>query len=113
MKRPLLPPDDQAPDFTPLDRSLQLQLEEAVSKHFYAGCDRITQTLLSQCQWSIAVNLDLPTLAITCPDAEKYWHIVHNIENISKYLQRVTFTSRIEVIPLDRKNRYFAVEMWI
>ncbi|HAG82092.1 MAG TPA: hypothetical protein DCL61_13225 [Cyanobacteria bacterium UBA12227] len=111
MKTPKLPPDDLAPTLTALDRRLLLQLEEAVSNQFYAGCDRITQTFLAQCQWSLTINLEIPILTIACPDAETYWHITTNIENISKYLLRVTCTSRIEVIPGDNKNIYFQVEI--
>ncbi|MBD2462936.1 hypothetical protein H6G89_18000 [Oscillatoria sp. FACHB-1407] len=102
MQPSALPPDD---------RALLLQLEEAVNKHFYDGCDRITQALLAHCQWSIAVNLDMPILTITCTNAETYWSIVGNIRNISEYLSRVTRMSRIEVIPGDRKNIYFEVEI--
>ncbi|MBD2185663.1 hypothetical protein H6S82_02415 [Planktothrix sp. FACHB-1355] len=110
MKTFILPPDDLAPICTSVDRDLLSQLQEAVSNHFYAGCDRITQTLLTQCQWSLTTNQDVPTLKIFCPDAETYWDIVGNMENISEYLSRVTQSSRIEVIPGDKKNIYFEVE---
>jgi hypothetical protein len=111
MKTPILPPDDLAPVLTPLDRSLLLQLKEVVNKQFYNHCDRITQALLTQCQWSITTNSDVPTLMLTCPDAETYWNIVDSIETISRYLSNITHTSRIKVIPGDRKNIYFEVEI--
>jgi hypothetical protein len=106
----MLTPDDLAPTPTSIDQILQSQLEEAVGHYFYAGCDRITKTILAQCQWSI-VTLDMPTLTIACPDAETYWNLVGNIKCISDYLSRVTRPSRIEVIPGDRKNFYFKVEV--
>lgn len=110
MKTSIFPPDDLAPIPTSLDRILQSQLEEAVSYYFYAGCDRITQTILSQCQWSIE-TLDIPTLTITCPNAETYWYFVGHIKCISDYLSRVTRPSRIEVLPTDKKNFHFKVEI--
>jgi len=110
MKTSMLPPDDLAPTPTSIDQFLQSQLEEALSYYFYAGCDRITQTLLSRCEWSIE-NLDVPTLTISCPDAETYWYLVGNIKCISDYLSRVTRPSKIEVLPGDKKNFYFQVEI--
>ena len=110
MKKSMLPPDDLAPTPTSLDRILQSQLEEAVSYYFYAGCDRITQTILSRCQWSIE-NLDIPTLTITCPDTETYWNLVGNIKCISDYLSRLSRPSKIEVVPGNQKNFYFEVEI--
>ncbi|NJR63354.1 MAG: hypothetical protein HC769_34000 [Cyanobacteria bacterium CRU_2_1] len=111
MKTSLLPFDDQVSTFTSLDQRLLLQLEAVVSQHFYGGCDRITQALLAQCQWSLVANLDTPILKIICPDAETYWNIVGNIEHISDYLSRVTRTGKIEVIPGDKKNVYFEIEL--
>ena len=111
MKNSPLPPDDLAPVPSTVDRVLLLQLEETVSNQFYAGCDRITQTLLGQCQWSLTANLDVPTLTIFCPNTETYWSIVGNIENISNYLRRVIPSSRIEVTPGDKKNVPFEVEV--
>lgn len=110
MKNFMLPPDDLAPIPTRLDQIWQLQLEESVSQRFYDGCDRLTQTLLAQCQWSIT-TIDVPTLTIACPDTETYWNLVSNIKNISKYLSLVTRASRIEVIPKNKKNISFEVEV--
>lgn len=106
-------PNDRATALFTLDQSLLVQLSEAVSNHFYYKCDRITQTLLSQCQWSIAANLDMPTLTVACPDAKTYWNVVSNIERISEYLSRVTRISRIEVIPRDKRNIYFEVTIGV
>lgn len=110
MKNFMLPPDDLAPIPTRLDQILQLQLEESASQRFYAGCDQTTQTLLAQCRWSIT-SLDVPTLTIACPDTETYWNLVGNIKSISKYLLLVTRASRIEVIPKNKKNISFEVEV--
>ncbi|MCU0526275.1 MAG: hypothetical protein MUF72_15780 [Elainella sp. Prado103] len=106
-----LPPDDQPAAITPFDRALLLQLEQVVSQHFYFGCDRITQALLARCWWSITMNLDMPTLTIACPDSETYWNMVSHIKTISEYLVNTTHISRIEVIPQNRKNLYFQVEV--
>jgi hypothetical protein len=111
MKKHQLPPEDLASTPSFLDRSLLLQLEEAVSKQFFASCDRITQTFLNQCQWILITNLDVPTLTITCPDAQTYWNIIGNIENITQYLSRIIHTSRIEVIPKDEENICVEVEI--
>jgi hypothetical protein len=113
MKSSLIPPDDRATTPTDLDQALLLQLEKAVGKHFYAGCDRITQTILAQCQWSLTIHSDLPTLTIACPDAEIYWNIVSNMENISSYLSQLILTNRIKIIPMNQKNIYFEVEFGV
>lgn len=111
MNSPMLPPDDRASALTPFDSLLLSELEAALNRRFYEGCDRVTQIILAQCQWSIATNQDLPILTIACPDAALYWDIVNSIENISKYLSQVCRASKIEVIPGDRKCMYFAVEI--
>lgn len=111
MNTPMLPPDDQPPPLTSLDRALLLQLEQAVSHHFYSSCDRITQAILSHCECSITVTLDVPTLTIACPNSESYWNTVGHIKLISEYLVNTTHISRIEVIPKDRKNLYFQMEV--
>lgn len=111
MKTFMLPPDDLASTTTSVDRVLLLELQETVRKQFYQGCDRISQTLLIQCQWSLTLNADVPTLALLCPNSETYWHIIDNIENFGNYLRRVIPTSRIEVIPGDKKNIYLEIEI--
>lgn len=111
MNLPYLPPDDRASQPTPLDQHWHAQLGAAVNYYFYAGCDRITQSLLGQCQWLIDVKQEPPTLRITCPDADIYWYVVGNIKNIGNYLSRVTGASKIQVIPEDRRNIYFEVEV--
>lgn len=107
----MLSPDDQAFSLTSVDYTLFAQLEYAVSTHFYSSCDFNTQELLAQCQWAITTSLGLPTLTISCPNSETYWHIVSNIQSISHSLAHVTHASRIEVIPGSRRNIYFEIEI--
>jgi hypothetical protein len=109
MKKIQLPPDDQPTIPTYVDQALQLQLEEAVSHHFFLNCAPDIRSLLEQCQWSMATNLEVPVLTVLCPDSETYWDLVGKIEIISQCLANVTRASRIEVIPGDKKNLYFDV----
>jgi len=105
-----LPPDDRVTVLTPIDRSLLLKLEEAASDHFYLGCDRIIQSLLTHCQWVLTTNLKVPTLTLACPDAETYWTVISHIESIGGHLQRIAASSRIEVIPRGKANVYYEIK---
>jgi len=110
MKTSKLPPEDRAALLTPVDRTLLLKLEEAANVHFFDGCDRPTQSLLTHCQWALSTSLTVPTLTLACPDTETYWTVVSHLESIGNHLSRVTGTSRIELIPRGKENEYFDIK---
>lgn len=100
MNKYSLPPDDLPPDrTTQLDGILRRQLEESAGRHFYEACDRITQTLLSSCEWYVTTSTSALTLVIACPDLETYWYIVSDIEQIGSRLERSIGSAKIRVYP--------------
>jgi hypothetical protein len=99
-KLPLLPPDDLPPiEVTKQDGMLHLELEQSVGRCFYQACDRITQVLLSNCQWYLTTSNTTLTLVIDSPDIISYWHIVSNIPQLGNRLERFTSNGKIRVYP--------------
>lgn len=95
-----LPPDDLPPtEVTKQDGMLHLELERSTGICFFQACDRITQVLLSKCQWYLTKNSTTLTLIIDCPDIVSYWHIVSNIPQLGNRLERFTSDAKIRVYP--------------
>ncbi len=110
MNKPSLPPDDLPPvAATQLDRILRRQLEESTGKCFYQVCDRITQALLSTCEWYITTNSSALMLFIACPDVVTYWNIVSNIAQLGGRLERFASSAKIRVYPPVGKGTPFEI----
>ena len=100
MHKPFLPPDDMPPsETTQADGVLRRELEQSTSRCFYEACDRITQVLLSMCQWHITTNYGPPILIIECPDMPTYWNIISDISQLGNRLQRLANRAKIRVCP--------------
>ncbi|MEA5621008.1 hypothetical protein VB711_24695 [Cronbergia sp. UHCC 0137] len=111
-KLPMLPPDDLPPSqVTKEDGMLHLELEQSIGKCFYYACDRITQVLLSNCQWYLTSNGNSLTLIIDCPDIVSYWHIVSNIPQLGNRLERFTTDGKIRVYPPFGKGMPFEIRV--
>lgn len=100
MEQFALPADDLPPVHpTPQDIILRRHLAEAASKRFYEACDRIKRALLYRCEWHVNLKMALPTLIISCPDTDTYWHILSAMAQIGDRLNRVLPDGRIRVYP--------------
>jgi hypothetical protein len=109
---PLLPPDDLPPvDVTKQDGMLHLELDQSIGRCFYHACDRITQVLLSNCQWYITSNGTTLMLIIDCFDLVSYWHIVSNIPQLGNRLERFTSNAKIRVYPPFGKGTPFEISI--
>lgn len=108
----LLPPDDLPPvEVTKQDSMLHLELEQSTGRCFYQACDRITQVLLSNCQWYLTNNGTNLMLVIDCPDIVSYWHIVSNIPQLGNRLERFTSNGKIRVYPPFGKGGPFEISV--
>jgi hypothetical protein len=108
----LLPPDDLPPtQVTKQDGMLHLELERSTGRCFFQACDRITQVLLSNCQWYLSQNNTTLTLIIDCPDIVSYWHIVSNIPQLGNRLERFTSNAKIRVYPPFGKGKPFEISV--
>jgi hypothetical protein len=107
-----LPIDDLPPSqLSSFDRLLQVWLEQRLTSVFLSACDRITQTLLSHCKWTLSHDADILLLTIYCTDVSTYWAIVSNIEQLGKSLAHITSNARLEIIPVDQKNLRIEIEL--
>ncbi|MDB9445400.1 hypothetical protein [Anabaena sp. CS-542/02] len=107
-----LPPDDLPPsEVTKQDGMLHLELERSTGICFFQACDRITQVLLSKCQWYLTKNSTTLTLIIDCPDIVSYWHIVSNIPQLGNRLERFTSDAKIRVYPPFGKGTPFEIRV--
>ncbi|WP_414548880.1 hypothetical protein [Anabaena sp. CCY 0017] len=107
-----LPPDDLPPtEVTKQDGMLHLELERSTGRCFFHACDRITQVLLSNCQWYLTKNSTTLTLIIDCPDIVSYWHIVSNIPQLGNRLERFTHNAKIRVYPPFGKGKPFEISV--
>lgn len=107
-----LPPDDLPPtEVTKQDGMLHLELERSTGICFFQACDRITQVLLSKCQWYLTRNSTTLTLIIDCPDIVSYWHIVSNIPQLGNRLERFTSDAKIRVYPPFGKGTPFEIRV--
>lgn len=96
----LLSPDDLPPIHKTLfDEVLQQQLERSMSQHFYEHCSRITQILLSKCEWHLTTCSSALILVIECSDIGVYWYITSHLAQIAEQLQSFAGDSRIRVVP--------------
>ncbi|MBR8833134.1 MAG: hypothetical protein DSM106950_03575 [Stigonema ocellatum SAG 48.90 = DSM 106950] len=112
MNKSFLPADDLPPtEATQIDRILHSQLERSTGRCFYEACDRITQALLSSCQWYITTHAEILMLVIDCPDIVTYWHIVSNIPQIGNRLERVASSAKIRVYPPFGKGTPFEISV--
>ncbi|GAX37624.1 hypothetical protein [Nodularia sp. NIES-3585] len=107
-----LPPDDLPPtEVTKQDGMLHLELERSTGRCFFQACDRITQVLLSNCQWYLTKNSTTLMLIIDCPDIVSYWHIVSNIPQLGNRLERFTSNAKIRVYPPFGKGTPFEISV--
>ncbi|HYW20392.1 MAG TPA: hypothetical protein VE956_13995 [Nodularia sp. (in: cyanobacteria)] len=107
-----LHPDDLPPtEVTKQDRMLHLDLEQSTGRCFFKACDRITQVLLSNCQWYLTKNSTTLMLIIDCPDLLSYWHIVSNIPQLGNRLERFTSNAKIRVYPPFGKGPPFEISV--
>ncbi|MDM9385164.1 hypothetical protein QUB80_31415 [Chlorogloeopsis sp. ULAP01] len=112
MNKPFLHPDDRPPtEVTQQDRMLHLELEQSIGSCFYQACDRITQVLLSQCQWYLITDANSMKLVIDCPDIVTYWHIVNNITQIGTKLEKYSSDAKIRVYPPSGKGMPFEISV--
>ncbi|NWF60401.1 MAG: hypothetical protein HXY43_14345 [Fischerella sp.] len=112
MKKPFLHPDDMPPNqVTPQDRMLHLELEQSIGACFFQACDRITQVLLSNCQWYLTTDGSSLKLVIDCPDIVTYWHIVNNILQIGNKLEKFSSDTKIRVHPPFGKGMPFEISV--
>ncbi|MCG6135367.1 MAG: hypothetical protein MET45_11990 [Nostoc sp. LLA-1] len=108
----LLPPDDLPPtQMTKQDGMLHLELERSTGRCFFQACDRITQVLLSNCQWYLTKNGTILMLIVDCPDLVSYWHIVSNIPQLGNRLERFTHNAKIRVYPPFGKGAPFEISV--
>ena len=108
----LLPPDDLPPsEVTKQDGMLHLELERSTGRCFFQACDRITQVLLSNCEWYLTKNSTTMMLIIDCPDMVSYWHIVSNITQLGNRLERFTSNAKIRVYPPFGKGMPFEISV--
>ncbi|WP_414543614.1 hypothetical protein [Nostoc sp. CCY0012] len=108
----LLPPDDLPPtQMTKQDGMLHLELERSTGRCFFQACDRITQVLLSNCQWYLTKNGTTLMLIVDCPDLVSYWHIVSNIPQLGNRLERFTHNAKIRVYPPFGKGAPFEISV--
>ncbi|HLO83703.1 MAG TPA: hypothetical protein VK203_01640 [Nostocaceae cyanobacterium] len=111
-KLPLLPPDDLPPtEVTKQDGMLHLELDQSIGRCFYQACDRITQVLLSNCQWYITTNGTTLMLNIDCFDLVSYWHTVSNIPQLGNRLERFTSNAKICVYPPFGRGKPFEISV--
>lgn len=113
MNKAFLPPDDlPAANQTQADKLLRWELEQSTGKCFYEACDRITQALLSNCQWYLTTNASTLMLVIDCPDIVSYWHIVSNIPQLGNRLERFSSANaKIRVYPPMGKGTPFEISV--
>ncbi len=112
MKKPFLHPDDMPPtEVTREDRMLHAELEHSIGACFFQTCDRITQALLSSCQWYLTVDASSLMLIIDCPDIVTYWHIVNNIPQIGSKLEQFSSDAKIRVNPPFGKGMPFEISV--
>ncbi|MEA5583149.1 hypothetical protein VB620_17600 [Nodularia harveyana UHCC-0300] len=108
----LLPPDDLPPkEVTKQDGMLHLEFERSTGRCFFQACDRITQVLLSNCQWYFTHNSTTLMLIIDCPDIVSYWHTVSNIPQLGNRLERFTSDAKIRVYPPFGKGGPFEISV--
>ena len=99
MNKSSLTADDLPPKVTLRDELLLRRLEEAIGKHFYQACDRITRALLSNCHWYFKTNTTSLTLLIFCYDRESYLNILNALSQIIKRIQRFSYNAKIHICP--------------
>lgn len=110
MNKPSLPPDDlPSAQMTQMDSLLRQKLEESTGKRFYEACDRITQALLSNCEWYVTTNANGLTLVVVCPTIETYWHIVSNIKQLGNRLERFASIAKVRICPPVDKGKPFEI----
>jgi hypothetical protein len=92
--------DDFHPiQLTSADIILRQQLENSISKYFFATCDRTVQNLLSSCRWYIISRADSITLVIECPDWITNWHVLQKLALMAKVLGKLISNAKIRVYP--------------
>lgn len=93
-----LRPEDLPPR-TPVDDSLQRNLDEAVTRYFYESCDRLTQQLLSRSGWYITTSGTALTLVIICADRRQNWEVLKSLPFLAKYLKEFSPNANIRIYP--------------
>jgi hypothetical protein len=112
MPIPSLPHDDLPPvQATQLDEMLQRQLEEAVAKRLYEGCDGVTQSLLTTCEWAITLSAPTLTLIINCPDTRIYWRGLNYILPIGNQLGKFSSSAAIRICPPANTGAPFEIQV--
>ena len=100
MSLSFLPADDLPPaEVEPMDKILQRQLEESLTKHFYESCNGVTQGLLLRCEWCITTMVDALTLEILCPDMMTNWRVLNNVVPLGNTLKQFVPSAKVRICP--------------
>ncbi|EKQ71025.1 hypothetical protein OsccyDRAFT_1338 [Leptolyngbyaceae cyanobacterium JSC-12] len=112
MFTPFLSPEDRPPvELGQVDRFLQRQLQEAVTKRFYEACDGVTQALLTCCDWQITAGKDVLTLMIQCPDMMTNWRVLNNVVSLGNTLQQFVPSAKIRICPPPETGTPFEIRV--
>ncbi len=93
-----LRPEDLPPR-TPVDDSVQRNLDEAVTRYFYESCDRLTQQVLSRSGWYVTTCGTALTLVIMCADRRQNWEVLKYLPSLAKYLKEFSPNTNIRIYP--------------
>ena len=93
-----LRPEDLPPR-TPVDDSVQRNLDQAVTRYFYESCDRLTQQVLSRSGWYVTTCGTALTLVIICDDRRQNWEVLKYLPSLAKYLKEFSPNSNIRIYP--------------
>ncbi|MBF2028073.1 MAG: hypothetical protein IGS48_15120 [Oscillatoriales cyanobacterium C42_A2020_001] len=112
MVTPFLSPEDRSPaELGQVDKFLQQQLEDAVTRHFYESCDGVTQGLLLRCDWQITAGVDVLMLVIQCTDMMTNWRVLNNVTLLGKALQQFVPSAKICICPPPEMGTPFEIRV--
>ena len=91
-------PEDLPPS-TPVDDSLQRNLDQAVTRYFYETCDHLTQQVLSRGGWYVTTCGTALTLVIICETRRHNWDVLKYMPSLAKYLKEFAPKTNIRIYP--------------
>ncbi|MCU0570091.1 MAG: hypothetical protein MUF49_26405 [Oculatellaceae cyanobacterium Prado106] len=104
--------DDRPPlQVSSIDRLFHRQLEEVIHHCFWEGCDRITQELLTECDWELHKSLDCLILTIHSPAPLAYWHMVSQSQELEKQLKHFSNNVIIRIIPSSKDGIIYELKV--